>query len=377
MTENPFDRLGLKKAVVQKLYETQHLEDFLKRYYHLLQTKLHPDVGGDTGLFAAVNSAYTEIHRHPDRIEGWLSSMQNGTSQEYLAVIEGLVERVQKAETENENLRVKYATILAGKPIDTPKIRTARASHSEEPRVRRVEWEEPEVRAPPRASSARAAPLRKPVRPVEPVVLHDIVLYDAKGRPARKYKTVTMAGKSECDASGNYLSRTQDDWCAYYKAGKDVLPSLPLLYAIIEQLHNTKHPAAAGLLKDMQDSWLCTSTRIDYGKNMITHDYGFAAAETFACSIPAGDHYVDGVVRDKKWRSALSTLLMAKDVDNAIETLQSFSSVRPYIWTASERRSESLRAAFVFIVPDRFYLVCYDDFLHSVGRSRRVAVVGE
>ena len=319
MKENPFDQLGLKKEFLRPILGTGQLMEYVRSHVHLLQSQLHPDKkGGDKGLSALINSAHTEIRAHPDRIEGWLASMRNGTN--------------------------------------------------------------PEVRAPPRASARPAAtrtadPPREPARPVEPITLHDIVLYDAKGKPARTYKTVTMAGECERDATGVYLRKTQDNWIAYYKAGKDVLPSLPLLYAIIEQLHDAKHPAAAVLLKDLQDFYLCTSTRIDYKKNEVTHNYGFPSAETFSCRIPEESPWLDKVIKQEEWRSAALALLMPKDVDKAVETLHEFSGVHPYVWTASERRSEPLRAAFVGANPDGLYLSC-NDSLHYGGLSRRVAVVG-
>lgn len=393
MAENPFDQLGLKKDVVRYLSEQGRLDSFLRSYYRAAQQHLHPDRGGSTDLAAAINSAYDAIRRHPKNIESWIATMQNGANPEYLAVIEALttrVEALQKVETEHEQLKAEYARVLAGGWKGKAEVRTPTAGRS----GRETGFDEfmgtaadegydiPPVREPRRSTASERGEARteeprrrEPRTPVESIILPDLVLYDAKGKPFHRYKTVTVGGEAEKDKEGNYLIKTQDEWIEYYRGTPNHLHSLPLVYAIIEKLQQEKHPAAAGLLTDLRESWLVTSTRLDYKHDKIIHNYSTAPLE-LRCAIPEGDYQLSDIKEKKPWKTALQALLMSKDVEQAVEVLGDYSGVSPYIWTASKdsRRSEPLRAAFVGVSPGRLYLGCSSD-LHDSGRSRRVAVV--
>lgn len=402
MTENPFDQLGLKKDVVRYLSEQGRLDLFLKSYFRTAMSHLHPDKGGRNDLAATINAAYEEVRRHPEKVESWLHTMQNGANPEYLQVIEALttrVEALQKVEAEHERLKEAYAQVLTGgwkakADVRMPKAERGRRMVDFDAPVE--EYDIPPVREPSRGAAAgkrrgaereeaareRAEPRteeprhRKPRAPVESIVLPDLILYDAKGKPFRRYKTVTVGGEAERDEDDNYILKTQDQWIEYYRGTPNHLHSLPLLYAIIQKLHTEKHPAAAGLLADLRDSWLATSTRLDYKDDKIIHDYGTAPLE-LRCAIPEGDHLLNDIKKKKPWKTALQALLMPKDVEQAVEVLGDYSGVSSYIWAASKdtRRSAPLRAAFVYVVPDGLLLNCDYD-LHGYGRSRRVAVVG-
>src|SRR3989344_9188131 len=180
----------------------------------------------------------------------------------------------------------------------------------------------------------------------ELITLPDLVLYDTRGKPSQKYDTVTLSGEAHKDAAGSYISKTQDEWIAHYAGRKEQLPSLPLLYAIIENMHKEKHPARVQLLKELKDSWMCTSTRIDYSSNSITHDYGKEPVG-FRNVIPKGNHWLKDITRNKEWKNTLQALLMCKDVDKAQEVLGSFTGFSPHIWTPDDRKSVPGRAAFV------------------------------
>ncbi|HLC70754.1 MAG TPA: hypothetical protein VJI32_02040 [Candidatus Nanoarchaeia archaeon] len=205
----------------------------------------------------------------------------------------------------------------------------------------------------------------------EPITLRDIILYSATGKPSQKYDTVTLSSEAHKDAAGSYIIKTQDGWVAHYAGSKERLPSLTLLYAVIEKLHEEKNPATAQLLKELKDSWLCTSTRIDYGRNIITHDYG-RETTGFRGDIPKGSHWLKDITGNKEWNNTLQVLLMCKDVDKAQEVLGGFAGVPPYIWTADDRKSNPLRAAFVDVSTDRLSLDCSYN-IGGRGCSRSVA----
>ncbi len=389
--DNPFVRLGLQKDVVESLHKQGRLEEFLRTYYRSIQVHIHPDRGGDSKLAAAINAAYDDIQRQPNNIEAWMRSMSNGndSNPEYLALIEGLtakVEELQGMETEYRKLQERYAKLLTSRNGDGTKAKVRTAS----PRARREDVftgdidagssdhfdGAPEVRRP-RArrvdTAGETTPRKRAAPKAEPIVLPDIVLYDAEGKPARKYAKVTLDGALIGDAADKPITKTQDDWISYYKMAGGELLSLPLFYAIIEKVHTEKHPAGAAIREDLQKHWIATSTRIDYKKNIITHGFGFSSVETYSCPIPAKEHWLDKVKDKKAWRSALQALFMPKDVDQAIEVLHKFSGVRPYIWTETDRKEKPIRAAFVGADPGGLDLICYD-YLVGAGCSRRVAL---
>lgn len=346
MTHNPFDELGIKKEMVAYLHRQGRLDEVLKGYVRLLNVHTHPDTGDTSDLAARINGAYATIKDSPDRIVDWLSSMQNGVSSDHLVVIEGLVaeiERLQGVDREYEALREKYAQLLVQGSVDADvKKANPRTTGT------RRDYEEPCIRTPPR-TGASAGATEEPRRPsLEPIVLRDIALYDARGKPVREYKTVTIDAESVKER-GSYVIKTQDQWISYFKKTGGVMPSFPLLYAIIERLHTTEHPAAVAILKDCRENWTCTSTRLDYAHDRMIHNFGFADAQTYAMPMPVGERRAHDVIRENDWRAFLHALLMPKDLDQAIEGLKLWSSVPPYIWTASKdtRKSHPERAAFL------------------------------
>ena len=223
--------------------------------------------------------------------------------------------------------------------------------------------------------------LKEPVQPeptistAPPITLSNIVRNDARGEPARTYKTVTASGEAIKDTTG-YHEKKQGQWTAYFSGKKEKLISLPLLYAVLERLVDEKHPGLTGLAQDFNESYLCTSTRINYAENTITHNYGAADAETFSCTIPVGDGYLETFQKNKAFQSSLRALLMARDLDKAEETLLKASYGKPYFWTpnASNRTVFSQMAVFIgAYVGGRLLLSCNSNLNYN-GRARSVAL---
>jgi len=108
----------------------------------------------------------------------------------------------------------------------------------------------------------------------EPITLHDLVIHDIFGKPWNKYKSVTLHPAPR-ESDGKHSLNEQSKWIGKAKKEGKEIPSLPLLYAIIEKLHTEKHPAEASLLAEFNESWFCTSTRLDYQTNTIYHEFEF------------------------------------------------------------------------------------------------------
>src|SRR3989338_7804559 len=209
----------------------------------------------------------------------------------------------------------------------------------------------------------------------DPIALSDIILYDAAGKPMKIYQHLSLDGEAAKDQSGNYLSKTQDEWLAHWDERGRSLPSLPLWYAILEQLHERQHPGLAGIVKDLKENWLATSTRLNYKGNEVRHEYdGSGEYVLLPCSLPAGDHWLKDVAGRKEWKDSLQSLLLCTDVERAASVLQEAAGVPPYIWTASRgtRSARTERAAWLGASANRLYLNCIDGLIYG-GRSRSVA----
>ena len=205
----------------------------------------------------------------------------------------------------------------------------------------------------------------------EPITLHDIVLYDEAGQPWRKYKTVTLAGEALKDANCSYIRRTQDEWISHYAERKESLPSLPLVYAIIEKLCEEKNPAGALILTELHRYSMCTSTRNNYESNTIIHDYGRLPIK-IDCPVPKKGGWAKDVTKEK-WRTTLQALLMCRDVDKAVNIIEGFSKVHFYLGSASNTESSPVRAAFVNILTNKFDMSC-GYILDMAGISRSVTL---
>lgn len=395
---NPFTKLGLQKDVVESLHRQGRLDEFLRTYYRSIQPYIHPDRGGDSALAAKINAAYDSLRRNPECLEAWVRSMSNGndSNPEYLALIEGLsakVEELQGMETEYRKLQEQYARLLVSRTGDGTKAKVRTASPRAErdgdefysasddgsdfteeapavrrPRARRVDTADvdPAPRAATGTKTKRAAPK------AEPIVLENLISYNLDGKPAATY-TAYLDGEAVRGADGEYLIKSQREFEKYFASGKDGrLPTAMEWYAMIERLHDTKNPALEGIVRDMKESWLCTGTGIDYAANTIVHP----GHGTIACPIPAGDHWLDEIIGDKKWKKVFQALFGPKDVERLPEVFQAVSGKRTYIWTpsAESRKSYPERAVWVIIDSDRFDLICNLIPIIILGRSRRVRV---
>ncbi|MBI5398398.1 hypothetical protein HZB03_02940 [Candidatus Woesearchaeota archaeon] len=208
--DNPFDKLGLKKILVEFLVNSGQLEGFLKEYYRMTLARIHPDRGGDTGLSALVNSAYSAICRNPDRVNNWIAGMQNGNGNaEHLTVIEALVEQVEQlrhVERDYEELKRRHAELLAnGSGVDA-EIRKARrtepstASRTSPRTAPKVSVEDPEIKTSPKASarretteeSARASTPKIII--VEPILLEGLTCVGSDGKIFEKYDRLYVDG---------------------------------------------------------------------------------------------------------------------------------------------------------------------------------------
>jgi len=201
-------------------------------------------------------------------------------------------------------------------------------------------------------------PVSQPVKPplsngTPFIELPDLILYDEKGKPFRHYAKVLLSPVSK-DANGIYLYKTQEEWTNHCLRLGGEIPSLPLWYAILEKMFAEKNPALEEIKEDIYiGSGLCTSTSFDYFKRTLTHGAGLPSQFTFSTTKPPFRQYIPirNIEENPKMRLFLQHLLMPKDLDQAIETLEKIGGDKTILSTTYRKPSEVTDVLFF----DDFY----------------------
>jgi len=173
---------------------------------------------------------------------------------------------------------------------------------------------------------------------------------------------LVLDGEAVRGTYGNYLTNSQQGWEQYFAGSGKCLPMVREYIITLQQLHERRDLALPGLLQDLQESALCTGTKIDYSNS----------------NLPVGDGYLDELLKDSAWKNALQDEVFHYDASEAVDVLQEVSGKRLYIWTpsAEERKSHPERAVWLCINTDWFNLNCYNNPINDYGRSRGVHEVG-
>ena len=217
---------------------------------------------------------------------------------------------------------------------------------------------------------------------IEPIVLTDIILYSPDGKPLIRHDKVSLDGEAVRNDGGTYVMKTQKGWKEYYADRNDgrELPSLPLMYAIIERLYEQRNPLIGKIIAEIIDtSGLCTSTTIKYAagttqRSRITHEQGRIFYGT-QCIIPQGGYSLTDNKKEEEWETTLQGLLMPKNLDKAIEVLDSsFRCKSRMLVLNAELRKEYSKRAVWLTYSDGLNLYCdlRPDFYF--GRSRGVKI---
>ncbi len=159
-------------------------------------------------------------------------------------------------------------------------------------------------------------------------------------------------------ADGEYLIKSQQDWKQYFAGSGKRLPTLVEYITIIKESEQTNRSQLESIMQDLRESSLCAGT-IDYRTS----------------NLPVGNGYLDVLVKDSAWQTALQDLLQ-HDVKETTNILERTSRGKyPYIWTpdASGRKSHPERAVWLNIYTGRFLLNC-DNPISYGGRVRGVRV---
>lgn len=200
----------------------------------------------------------------------------------------------------------------------------------------------------------------------EPIELTNIPpLYDRNGNVVRHYRKVILDGEAAKDNNGNPRSLTQDESADYNRFNDKETPSLPLWIVILNQLAKMKHPGLERLLQDLKETWLATSTRVDYATNTVTHEFGFNPY-SFQITLPP-----DGWLRDSP--EAAKALMGVKDIIPALAELEQAIGKPAYLWTpyADSRKQHSLRPSWITLFGEnKFSADCCGYLLVATGRCR-------
>ena len=202
-----------------------------------------------------------------------------------------------------------------------------------------------------------------------PIELTDIVLYDMRGKPYRQYKRVILDGEAAKDANEQHLLLTQDQALAYHqqRTPKYDVPSTALWAAMLRKMQEVHHPGLAGVVKDLKESWLATSTRILYAHNRIVHEFGHGDY-VIPITLPDSNYF-----KETTHQQAAKALIGTNNVAAALAELEQASRKPAYLWTpdASGRTAVPERASWLLLTDYRLKFNCNYNLNYN-GRSRGV-----
>jgi len=205
-------------------------------------------------------------------------------------------------------------------------------------------------------------------------VINDLTLYGLDGAAAVKYCSVEFDASPVCQ--NDILSQMyQVGWIRYYEDSGKCLPSLPLLYAIMEAAYDNRNEDAArdllqSLERDFKRDWMSTSTRFNYDQQKVRHYVETPEQIALIVDIPDSEEYLDILVQSKDWQSPLKGIFMAKDIQKIPQVLGVYEK-RPILLTPSKSRHH-LCIAVAGFQDDHFEVDGYDD---NVGFSRGVKIL--
>lgn len=173
-------------------------------------------------------------------------------------------------------------------------------------------------------AAAQAAPLPKIVRVGDDFVLSNLHLYGLDGTIVRTYDKVRIYNHTP-SVHGKW-ELNQDEWTEFFVYHtKSRLPSLPLLYSIMEAIYdNPTNPIFQDLRRCLKSKIsldpLILSTRIDYKNCMIWHDFGAPEQIGINCYVPGTNKPLEklvenGVFGDQEWSTPLRALFMPRNIN--------------------------------------------------------------
>ena len=178
----------------------------------------------------------------------------------------------------------------------------------------------------------------------------------ASSRPPPAQAPISAAGTLDalavCDADGTPMTKTQDGWIAYWNTVTDGrrFASAANIYQAGKTGDRT---LLASLQKDFLESWIVTSTRIDYDQNTgvgkITHYYNSTLRTPSAKTIIIPEYNgetIERVVQNASGIQYLQTVFATPDTAETImQTLEKLSGKTRSeikIWTPDQASRKSI-----------------------------------
>ena len=182
-------------------------------------------------------------------------------------------------------------------------------------------------------------------------------------------------------AAESGATKSQDSWILWYNQQGRVMASAANIYQAGKTGDRT---LLASLQKDFLESWIVTSTRIDYDQNTlssrITQYYGSTVRTPAATTIdvPVYNNAIATVLQDAQGLRYLQSLFNTSDIaEQIMQTLEKLSGKTRSeikIWTPDQasRKSIPQRAVRFDLDSSEFRVVGVDRVGGNVGRSRGV-----
>lgn len=167
--------------------------------------------------------------------------------------------------------------------------------------------------------------------------------------------------------------KTQEQWIAHYNANNQIFMSAK------DMMQVTDKEQVASLQKDFYDSYIMTSTRIEYGEKLtatITHRFGSKYAESKKVKIPIYSwERIEKVLSTKDGLIFMETLLGKKGkkaITIELERISGKKVIEIYTPDQESRNNRPSRSVGFYSGGGWFYVDAGDWFVNGGGRSRRV-----
>lgn len=213
-------------------------------------------------------------------------------------------------------------------------------------------------------------------------IISNITLYDLDNCPHAFYpKVILDANPVKCEKD-NLVKKSQNNWINYYTNKNKFLPSLPLLYAILEVAYDYKDETTTKeLLTSLANnsysltdkicvSDIATSTRFNYEKNKVWHNIATPNQIEFNVKIPRTSQGIDELVSRLDWKRPLKSIFMTNNVEKIPSVLRSVCKGKESKFYTPYNARYIERATFVQLhdeglkIDNRFY---FSETGHSHG----------
>ncbi len=178
-------------------------------------------------------------------------------------------------------------------------------------------------------------------------------------------------------AADDGVRHTQDQWIAYFNARQQLMASMSDIYLAGK---SNDQRLLASLREDSKQSWIVTSTRLEYGAKedaQIIHHYGSTVVKPIEHKLILPEYQpqlLDEVVNTPYGLNYLQVLFgttdSTREIKDTLQKLSEYSKDKIKVWSASLAVRPDSRASGFGCGDSGFHVT--GNYLDDAGCSRRV-----